>query len=356
MIYLGADHGGFNLKEKIKNWLSQSGLKYEDIGNKIFEPEDDYPLYSLVVAKKVSEDPSSFGIIIGRSGNGEAIIANKVKGIRAAVCLNEEMAKKAREHNNSNILSLGADYIKENKAQKIIEVFIKTSFSNEERHIRRVEQIKRFEKGTIEVIPGILEKHLSDIQEKINLVQDYVSWIHIDIADGTFFATKTFIDFGPSSLNTNVHLEAHLMVKNPVKYIAQLTEAGFTRLSAPIETLKPEQFIKEARKIRPKPEVGLAIDLSTNPKKILPFLDKVDFILVMSVKAGKSGQSFQIESLKKITTIKKLNPNLLIAVDGGINNIFAPVVRAAGASRIISNSYIFKSNNIQKAIESLKKW
>lgn len=145
MVYLGADHGGYQLKEELKVWLAENNIPGEDMGAHSFDPEDDYPDFIVPVAKKVASDTQSLGIIIGRSGNGEAIAANKVKGIRAALCLNEEMARKAREHNNANILSLGADYISQDEAKKIVKVFISASFSNEERHIRRIEKIKAIE-------------------------------------------------------------------------------------------------------------------------------------------------------------------------------------------------------------------
>ncbi|OGY12402.1 MAG: hypothetical protein A3A58_00875 [Candidatus Blackburnbacteria bacterium RIFCSPLOWO2_01_FULL_41_27] len=91
----------------------------------------------------------TFGIVIGRSGNGEAIAANKVKGIRAAVCMNVEMAKKAREHNDANVLSLGADYVSESEARDIIKTFLETPFSEEERHKRRLEKIVKLEANNL---------------------------------------------------------------------------------------------------------------------------------------------------------------------------------------------------------------
>lgn len=145
MIYLGTDHGGFQLKEEIKNWLIEENIEIQDLGAHTLDPEDDYPDFIIPVAKKVAQDPQSLGIIIGRSGNGEAIAANKVKGVRAALCLNEEMARKAKEHNNANVISLGADYINTDEAKKIVKVFIETSFSNEERHVRRLKKIAAIE-------------------------------------------------------------------------------------------------------------------------------------------------------------------------------------------------------------------
>ncbi len=145
MIYLGADHGGYALKEEVKGWLTKGNIDFQDLGAYSLNPKDDYPDFIIPVAEKVASDQQSLGIIIGRSGNGEAIAANKVKGIRAALCLNEEMARKAKEHNNANILSLGADYVSLDEAIRIVEIFIKTPFSSEERHVRRIEKIKNLE-------------------------------------------------------------------------------------------------------------------------------------------------------------------------------------------------------------------
>lgn len=146
MIYFGADHGGFDLKEKLTLWLSQNGYEAKDMGADSLDSEDDYPDFVIPVAEKVAENPGSFGVVIGRSGNGEAIAANKVKDIRAALCLNIEMARKAKEHNNANVLSLGADYIDAVDAYAILKTFIETPFSNEERHVRRLKKITELEK------------------------------------------------------------------------------------------------------------------------------------------------------------------------------------------------------------------
>lgn len=140
-IYIASDHGGFSLKEVLKRHLQEKGYEVEDMGNIKYDPEDDYPDFVIPLALRVVQSKQDFGIVIGRSGNGEAMAANKVKGIRAALSLNEQMAKKAREHNNANILSLGADYIEPEVAKKIVDVFLETPFSEEEGHKRRLEKI-----------------------------------------------------------------------------------------------------------------------------------------------------------------------------------------------------------------------
>lgn len=140
-VFIGADHGGYGLKEELKRYLKDLGYEVTDLGAHELNNEDDYPDFIFPTVKRVAQNPGSMGIVIGRSGNGEAIAANKVKGVRAALCWNEEVAKKAREHNDANVLSLGADYLDPENAKRIVKTFLETPFSQEERHKRRIEKI-----------------------------------------------------------------------------------------------------------------------------------------------------------------------------------------------------------------------
>jgi ribose 5-phosphate isomerase B len=139
-IYLGSDHGGFKLKEEIKKFLNELNYEYEDLGAKNYEPLDDYPDYAYLVANKVAQT-DSYGILICSSGVGMCIAANKVKGIRAVNAYNVEIAKKSREHNNTNILCLGQNFINFQLAKDIVRAWLQTDFSNEERHKRRVKKL-----------------------------------------------------------------------------------------------------------------------------------------------------------------------------------------------------------------------
>ena len=148
-IYLGADHRGFELKEKIKEWLREWGYDYEDMGAFELDPEDDYVDFVSKAAGKVSHDPeNSKAIILGKSGQGEAIVANKFRDVRAVVYYggNEEIISLSRQHNDANVLSLGAYFIDESIAKRIIKLWLETPFSGDERHRRRLQKIKSFEK------------------------------------------------------------------------------------------------------------------------------------------------------------------------------------------------------------------
>lgn len=147
MIFIACDHAGFELKKKIVKFLVKSGYQISDSGPCKLDLNDDYPDYGFALAKKVVSAKNNKGILICRSGIGMSIVANKVKGARAAVCLDEAQAQKAREHNDANVLVLAADFTSLDKMKKIIKKFLQTCFSGEERHLRRIKKIEKFEKN-----------------------------------------------------------------------------------------------------------------------------------------------------------------------------------------------------------------
>lgn len=144
-VYVGSDHGGFRLKEELKGYLGKLGYEIEDMGAHALVDGDDYPDFVIPVGEKVMGIPGSFGVIIGRSGNGEAMAANKVRGVRAALCRIVEDARLAKEKNDANVLSLGADFVDLETAKQIVKTFLETPFSNAERHARRIKKITDYE-------------------------------------------------------------------------------------------------------------------------------------------------------------------------------------------------------------------
>lgn len=139
-IYIGSDHAGYELKEKIKIFLKDLGHEVTDKGAFKLDSQDDYPDFIVPVAKAVASHDGSFGIILGGSGEGEAMSANKVDGIRATAYYggDPEIIKVSREHNDANILSLGARFVNEEEAQEAVRLFLETKFSGDERHVRRI--------------------------------------------------------------------------------------------------------------------------------------------------------------------------------------------------------------------------
>lgn len=145
LIYLGADHAGFSLKEKIKKYFDKIRIAYEDLGGK-GQKEDDYPDYAFKVAKSVAKNKNSKGILICGTGTGMAMAANKIKGIRAAVAYDKYSVKMAREHNNANILCLRGRNFLDNKNLELVKIWLKDKFNNKVKHKRRIRKIDNFER------------------------------------------------------------------------------------------------------------------------------------------------------------------------------------------------------------------
>jgi ribose 5-phosphate isomerase B len=154
-IYLGSDHAGYELKTALIEWLTGAGHEPVDCGPESYHPDDDYPPYVMRAAQGAISDPGSLGIVIGGSGNGEQIAANKIPGVRAALAWSEETARLARQHNDANVLSLGAREYPVADAISFAKVFVQTPFSGEPRHARRIGQISAYEKsGELPPLPG----------------------------------------------------------------------------------------------------------------------------------------------------------------------------------------------------------
>jgi ribose 5-phosphate isomerase B len=147
-VVLASDHQGFKLKKKIIEWLTQWGHEFVDFGPHELDPDDDYPDFVSKVGSAVSKDSDSIkGIVLGYSGQGEAIVANKYKGVRAVVFYGgtDEIIDKSREHNNSNVLSIGAGLVDDQTAKAIIKQWLETPFTGKERHVRRIKKIQNIE-------------------------------------------------------------------------------------------------------------------------------------------------------------------------------------------------------------------
>ncbi|HET7531285.1 MAG TPA: ribose-5-phosphate isomerase [Mycobacteriales bacterium] len=144
-VYLGSDHAGFELKGKLVEHLRRLGHEPVDCGPDALDPEDDYPPYVLLAATKTAGDADSAGIVLGGSGNGEAIAANKVRGVRCALAFSADTARLAREHNDANVLSLGARMYDVDTALRFAEIFLSTEFTGEPRHVRRIGMLTDYE-------------------------------------------------------------------------------------------------------------------------------------------------------------------------------------------------------------------
>ncbi len=152
-VYVASDHAGFELKALLVAALRDRGHDVTDVGAHSYDPQDDYPPYCLRAAAHVVDDAGSLGVVIGGSGNGEQIAANKVAGARAALAWNAEVAALARQHNDANVVGIGARMHSVDEAIAIVDAFLTTAFSGDERHARRIDQLAAYERSR-ELPPG----------------------------------------------------------------------------------------------------------------------------------------------------------------------------------------------------------
>ncbi|TDC52699.1 ribose-5-phosphate isomerase [Actinomadura sp. KC345] len=154
-VFLGSDHAGFELKEHLVSWLERNGHEAVDCGAFEYDAVDDYPPFVLRAAERTAAEPGTLGVVLGGSGNGEVIAANKVRGVRAALVWSEDTAALAREHNDANVIGIGARQHDLATATRFVELFVETAYSKEPRHTRRIEMLSAYERnGELPPLPG----------------------------------------------------------------------------------------------------------------------------------------------------------------------------------------------------------
>ncbi|MEU4602411.1 ribose-5-phosphate isomerase [Kribbella sp. NPDC023972] len=144
-VHIGSDHAGFELKNHLVQHLTAAGHDVVDHGPAVYDAVDDYPPYCLRVGEAVAKEDGSLGVVVGGSGNGEQIAANKVKGVRAILAWSTDTARLGREHNNANVISVGGRMHSEEEATGFVETFLATDYSGEGRHTRRIDMLSAYE-------------------------------------------------------------------------------------------------------------------------------------------------------------------------------------------------------------------
>jgi ribose 5-phosphate isomerase B len=157
-VHIGGDHAAYELLGELIAFLQGEGYEVTNHGPHGFDAADDYPVFCLRVGEAVAADPESLGIVLGGSGNGEQMSANKVPGVRAALCYNEELAGLAREHNDARVISIGARMTSTEDAKAMVRTFLETPFSGDPRHQRRIDMLSAYEtSGTLPPLPGSVD-------------------------------------------------------------------------------------------------------------------------------------------------------------------------------------------------------
>lgn len=205
------------------------------------------------------------------------------------------------------------------------------------------------------ISPSILSADFCNLESEIKKVEPYCSWLHIDVMDGHFVPNITIGVPVVKSIKkcTNLFLDTHLMIENPDKYIDAFVDAGSDLITFHYETAldKTPEIIKQIKKKGIK--AGLSIKPKTLTDNIKEYINFADLILVMTVEPGFGGQKFMDDCAVKIKQIKEINKNVLVQVDGGINDKTAKICIDYGVDSLVAGNYIYKAQNIKEAIEKL---
>ncbi len=206
------------------------------------------------------------------------------------------------------------------------------------------------------ISPSILSADFANLEADIKRVEPYVPWLHIDVMDGHFVPN---ISIGVPVVKsvrkiTNLFLDTHLMIENPIKYIDAFIDAGSDLITFHYEATK-DKTLEAIHKILSRGvKVGLSIKPKTPVEEIKEYIKYVDMILIMTVEPGFGGQKFMEDCAQKITEVKKINKNVLVQIDGGINDKTAKICRDLGADSLVAGSYIYGASDIIQAIKSIE--
>ena len=206
------------------------------------------------------------------------------------------------------------------------------------------------------ISPSILSADFANLEADIKRVEPYVPWLHIDVMDGHFVPNISIGVPVVKSIRkiTKLFLDTHLMIENPIKYVDAFVDAGSDLITFHFEATK-DKTIETIEKIKSRGvKVGLSIKPQTQVNEIKEYINLVDMILVMTVEPGFGGQKFMEDCALKITQIKEINKNVLVQVDGGINDKTAIICKNYGVDSLVAGNYIYNAPDIKKAIENIK--
>jgi len=379
-IYFATDHAGFELKNELVTFVREElGYEVVDCGAEVYDEQDDFTDFIAKAAQEVSDSSDeSKAIMLGGSGQGEAMLANIYHNVRATVFYggSEDILTLSRTHNNANVLSLGARFLTSDEAKQAVSVWLATAYVFVEKYNRRNTAIED-RKNTQENVPpssfvGLIQKELVpslpsasffETQHFLETLQGTARTVQIDIVDGVFApftswpftevnVTKELLLLQPYA--SDFDFEFDCMCMHPRQYLDTFVKIGVKRVIIHIGTTKHiDSCITHARMYGY--EIGLGIRNATDRALLEPYADRIDFIQVMGIaKIGTQGQPFDPVTVSTITALHTSYPNLTIAVDGAVTAETIPKLLQAGATRFAPGSAITKAIDPVESYKQLR--
>ncbi len=356
-IYFATDHAGFSLKNILVAFVrDELGYDVVDCGADVYDEQDDFTNFIAKASREVSADPKNAkAIILGGSGQGEAMLANRFHDVRAVVYYggNEEIVALSRIHNDANVLSLGARFLDEEEAKKAIALWLSTAHVPVEKYDRRIDDMekKSFELNYT-IAPSLPAQSFEEIETLFETLRGTAREVQIDMVDGVFVPhvswpfTEGDAHIALQKLAPYAHdfsIEADCMCMNPERYLETFIELGVKRVIVHAgSTERYDVCIAHAKMHGYK--IGLGV-LNTTPKDfITEHIPQFDFVQVMGIEhIGVQGQPFDEKTLETIAWLRSLHPALEIAVDGAVNEDTILKLKSAGANRFAPGSAVTKA-------------
>jgi ribose 5-phosphate isomerase B len=361
-IYFATDHAGFELKNILVPFVrDELGFEVIDCGSLRYDEQDDFTEYIAKAARAVSSDSkNSKAIILGGSGQGEAMLANRFHDVRAAVYYggSEEIVTLSRKHNDANVLSLGARFLTTDEAKKAVALWLETPHVPAEKYDRRIDDIEvqstQQEGPVVSIAPSLPAQSFEEIVTLLDSLRGTATEVQIDMVDGVFVPfvswpfTENDVQAALEKLSPYAHefaLEVDCMCIEPLLYLQTFVTLGVKRVIVHAGTTELySECVAHAKSNGYK--IGLGILNSTPRAFVEEYAHLFDFVQVMGIEhIGVQGQPFDIKTLETVRSLRTAYPTLPIAVDGGVNADTIVKLKVAGANRFAPGSFVSKSLN-----------
>ncbi len=369
-IYFATDHAGFKLKNALVPFVrDELGYEVIDCGADVYDESDDYTDFIAKAARAVSSDAKNAkAIILGGSGQGEAMLANRFHDVRAVVYYggNEEIITLSRQHNDANVLSLGARFLDTDEAKHAVSLWLETRHDPVEKYDRRIDEAETksiHQVGfPVSIAPSLPAQSFTEIETLLKNLRGTATEVQIDIVDGVFVPfvswpfTENDIQGALQKLSLYAKefaLEVDCMCMEPLLYLQTFVDVGVKRVIVHAGTTELyNECIAHAKSN--EYQIGLGILNSTPRTFVEEYAPLFDFVQVMGIaQIGAQGQPFDEKTFETIKQLRASYPLLEIAVDGAVNEVTVVKLKEAGANRFAPGSYISKSSDPSASYQHL---